>query len=64
MRSVSKLPIPVYLGAQTQAATNGTEPAAAPVAEPQPDSVLLPSGRRLPLAGFGTYKVESAGAVR
>ena len=33
-------------------------------APPQDDSLLLPSGARMPLVGFGTYKVDKADSVR
>ena len=33
-------------------------------APPQSDSVLLPGGARMPLIGFGTYKVDKADSVR
>jgi len=40
--------------------------AAAEQAEPvqEPDAVRLPGGGRMPLIGFGTYKVESEDAIR
>ena len=38
--------------------------AATTAAEGQPDAVPLPGGARMPLIGFGTYKVESVDAVR
>ena len=31
---------------------------------PQSDSLLLPGGARMPLIGFGTYKVDKADSVR
>ena len=33
-------------------------------APPQDDSLLLPSGARMPLVGFGTYKVDKVDSVR
>lgn len=38
--------------------------ATAMTAPPQDDSLLLPSGARMPLVGFGTYKVDKADSVR
>lgn len=40
------------------------EPAAAPVVIKEPDYVTLPGGSRMPLIGLGTYKLDSADAVR
>ena len=34
------------------------------IAPPQSDSLLLPGGARMPLIGFGTYKVDKADSVR
>lgn len=48
------------------AAAGGGDAAAAAEAAPvrEPDAVPLPGGGRLPLIGFGTYKVESEDAIR
>lgn len=42
----------------------GAPPAAAVGPLSEMEDVLLPNGGRLPLMGFGTFKVESAAAVR
>ncbi len=41
---------------------NGAETAA--TAAPQSEFLLLRSGAKLPLVGFGTYKVDKADSVR
>ena len=46
---------------QARSATGAT--AAATQSQPEPQDVALPGGGRLPLMGFGTYKVESSAAV-
>ena len=49
-----------------QGATPGVACAAAvaPAQERQPDAVPLPGGKRLPLLGFGTYKVDGVDSIR
>ena len=46
---------------QARSATGAT--AAATQSQPEPQDMPLLGGARLPLMGFGTYKVESSAAV-
>ncbi len=45
-------------------AGGGAATEAEPAAERQPDAVPLPGSGRLPLVGYGTYKVDSVEPIR
>lgn len=54
----------VWNGPAPTGGTGRTQNSAGLAPAPQSDSLLLPSGARMPLVGFGTYKVDKPESVR